>query len=131
MNNYLDIGCVAKIVSKFHDVRESNPELFKSRIGNKYRYAELSFDDMMSTGGLDISQVTIYCDNKPVKVPKDAASVVIINIPSFSGGANLWPDRDGPRIGGFNTPFMAMGASPVAAATTDHLPSKARSISPD
>eukprot|EP00400_MALV-I_sp_L67-5_P000329 gene329-1126_t len=137
MNNYMDIGVVARIVSKFHNVRESNPELFKSRIGNKYRYGELSFEDMMSTGQCDISQVTLYCDNKQVRVPKDAASIVIINIPSFSGGANLWPDRDVMRVGGFNTPFMAMGGtSPVAAAsTTDNLPSRSfgwgdRSMSP-
>lgn len=45
MYNYFGIGLDAKFCNDFHNLRNRNPRLFKSRIGNKFIYGHMGLND--------------------------------------------------------------------------------------
>lgn len=94
-NNYMDIGVAARIAFRFHQLREGHPELFQSSLGNKFLYGEMGVREWVSEKGLDLSSVRIVCDGVPVVLHEPhIEGLIAINIPSFSGGVNLWPDEE-------------------------------------
>eukprot|EP00802_Teleaulax_amphioxeia_P010187 Tamp_10212.p1 GENE.Tamp_10212~~Tamp_10212.p1 ORF type:complete len:497 (-),score=82.38 Tamp_10212:577-2067(-) len=89
MCNYFSIGWDAKIARRFHCLREAKPHLFKNRSVNKGWYAYFSMCHLL--GNLDMSQAaTLEVDGKVIAVPKGVVSFNVVNIPSYSGGTNLW-----------------------------------------
>ncbi len=46
MYNYFGIGLDAKFCLNFHNLRQKNKNLFKSRIGNKFIYGQMGAIDI-------------------------------------------------------------------------------------
>ncbi|CDJ42963.1 diacylglycerol kinase, putative [Eimeria tenella] len=61
-SNYLDVGVAARIALKFHRLREGNPELFQSRLGNKFLYGEVGFRDFLGPRAAALEVRGLYCD---------------------------------------------------------------------
>lgn len=90
-NNYVDIGVAARIALKFHQLREAHPELFQSRLGNKFLYGEMGVREWVTEKTVNLGNLRIWCDGLPVVLPeKQIEGLIIVNIPSFSGGVDLW-----------------------------------------
>ncbi|PHJ20357.1 diacylglycerol kinase, partial [Cystoisospora suis] len=81
--NYLDVGVAARIVLKFHKLREENPELFQSRLGNKFLYGEVGFRDFLVTPNIALRGVRIWCDGEEISLPY-LEGLCVVNIPSFA-----------------------------------------------
>lgn len=98
MCNYFSIGWDAMIARCFHCLRETKPHLFKNRAINKAWYFYYSMANLV--GNMDCSKggLTLIVDGKTVAIPKGVVSINVVNIPSYSGGTNLWGTRAG---GGF------------------------------
>ncbi|KFG39182.1 putative diacylglycerol kinase [Toxoplasma gondii p89] len=88
-SNYLDVGVAARIVLKFHKLREENPELFQSRLGNKFLYGEVGFRDFLVTPNIALRGLKIFCDGQEIALPY-LEGICVVNIPSFAGGVELW-----------------------------------------
>lgn len=91
MVNYLGIGVGARVALEFHHLRQAYPKLFCSRLFNKVLYSQV--------GGLEIlraSCATLYqtlrleCDGRPIPLPEGVQGVIVLNIASYGGGADLW-----------------------------------------
>eukprot|EP00899_Mesostigma_viride_P024563 jgi/Mesvir1/5291/Mv25550-RA.2 len=92
MNNYLGIGVDAKVTNKVHGLREGHPELFVSRVVNKFWYAAEGARDFFidhACGGLPAT-LQLVVDGQHVPIPEGAEGLLIANIGSFMGGVSLW-----------------------------------------
>ncbi|MED6198329.1 Diacylglycerol kinase [Stylosanthes scabra] len=69
MNNYLGIGCDAKVALDIHNMREENPDKF-------------------------YNQIRVEVDGVEIEVPEDAEGVLVANIGSYMGGVDLWQNED-------------------------------------
>lgn len=95
MNNYLGIGCDAKVALDIHNLREENPEKFYNQFLNKMLYAKEGAKNIMDKTFADFPwQVRLEVDGVDVEVPEDAEGVVIANIGSYMGGVDLWKNED-------------------------------------
>ncbi|CAK0885627.1 unnamed protein product [Prorocentrum cordatum] len=91
MCNYFGLGVDAAVALDFHRMRERLPHLFFSRVVNKLWYMTSGANTLMENRCKDIgSKVTLECDGEEVQIPDDLEGVIVLNIPSFSGGTNLW-----------------------------------------
>ncbi|CBZ51799.1 hypothetical protein NCLIV_015910 [Neospora caninum Liverpool] len=112
-SNYLDVGVAARIVLKFHKLREENPELFQSRLGNKFLYGEVGFRDFLVTPNIALRGLKIFCDGEEIALPY-LEGICVVNIPSFAGGVELWdasPEswaRTSPSAPGRFSPFPSL-----------------------
>jgi diacylglycerol kinase (ATP) len=95
MNNYLSLGFAdARIALDFHRQREENPSLFATRGINKLWYCGIGAKVMLKgmfqpVASMDnILDLTV--DGVPVPVPGDVEGLVVLNLPSYAGGMNLW-----------------------------------------
>jgi len=100
MNNYLGVGVDAKVALEFHELREAYPQWFQSQLGNKLLYTGVGALDIVGVvggGHLDLSsKVKIECDGEDVALPEGAEGLLVVNIPSYMGGVDLWASsRDG------------------------------------
>ncbi|KAH0473633.1 MAG: uncharacterized protein KVP18_001588 [Porospora cf. gigantea A] len=94
MLNYMDLGICASISLKFHRLRMEHPELFRSRVGNQAIYGEMGFREYLTEDRIDLSQLRIWCDGVEIALPEPhIEGLIVVNIPSFSGGLNLWRPR--------------------------------------
>lgn len=97
MNNYLGIGVDAKVALEFHEMRESYPQWFQSQFGNRLVYTGVGALDIVSGGQLNLAtKVSIECDGEDVPLPLGAEGILIVNIPSYMGGVDLWASGGGP-----------------------------------
>ena len=97
MSNYLGIGVDAKVALEFHDMRETYPQWFQSQFGNKLVYTGVGALDIVSGGQLNLpDKISIECDGDPVPLPVGAEGILIVNIPSYMGGVDLWGSGGGP-----------------------------------
>ncbi|BFZ00570.1 hypothetical protein BsWGS_03608 [Bradybaena similaris] len=90
MNNYFGIGLDAKITLEFQNKREEHPEKCRSRTKNLMWYGVLGGKEMISQTFKNLDQrVLLECDGQRIPLPS-LQGIVILNIPSYGGGANFW-----------------------------------------
>ncbi|KAK8287737.1 hypothetical protein V6Z11_D07G077400 [Gossypium hirsutum] len=95
MNNYLGIGCDAKVALDIHNLREENPEKFYNQFMNKVLYAREGARSIMDRTFADFPwQVRVEVDGVEIEVPEDAEGVLVANIGSYMGGVDLWQNED-------------------------------------
>ncbi|XP_071731558.1 diacylglycerol kinase 1-like [Rutidosis leptorrhynchoides] len=95
MNNYLGVGCDAKVALDIHNLREENPEKFYNQFMNKVLYAREGARSMMDRTLADYPwQVRVEVDGTDIEVPEDAEGVLIANIGSYMGGVDLWQNEN-------------------------------------
>ncbi|KAJ4974977.1 hypothetical protein NE237_008151 [Protea cynaroides] len=95
MNNYLGIGCDAKVALDIHNLREENPEKFYNQFMNKVLYAREGAKNIMDRTFADFPwQVHVEVDGVEIEVPEDAEGVLVANIGSYMGGVDLWQNED-------------------------------------
>ncbi|CAJ0564809.1 unnamed protein product, partial [Mesorhabditis spiculigera] len=91
MNNYFGIGLDAKIALDFHNKREEGgPDKTRSRSKLLFWYGMLGGKELMHRTYKNLEQrIRLECDGKLLELP-NLQGIVILNIPSYSGGANFW-----------------------------------------
>lgn len=95
MNNYLGIGCDAKVALDIHNLREENPEMFYNQFFNKVLYAREGAKGIMDKTFVDFPwQIRLEVDGVDIEVPEDAEGVLVANIGSYMGGVDLWQNED-------------------------------------
>ncbi|KAJ7956451.1 Diacylglycerol kinase [Quillaja saponaria] len=95
MNNYLGIGCDAKVALDIHNLREENPEKFYNQFMNKVLYAREGAKGIMDRTFADFPwEVRVEVDGVEIEVPEDAEGVLVANIGSYMGGVDLWQNED-------------------------------------
>ncbi|XP_038679930.1 diacylglycerol kinase 1 isoform X2 [Tripterygium wilfordii] len=95
MNNYLGIGCDAKVALDIHNLREENPEKFYNQFMNKVLYAREGAKSIMDRTFADFPwQVRVEVDGVEIEVPEDAEGILVANIGSYMGGVDLWQNED-------------------------------------
>ncbi|KAG6635560.1 hypothetical protein I3843_11G049700 [Carya illinoinensis] len=95
MNNYLGVGCDAKVALDIHNLREENPEKFYNQFMNKVLYAREGAKSIMDRTFADFPfEVLVEVDGVEVEVPEDAEGVLVANIGSYMGGVDLWQNED-------------------------------------
>ncbi|CAJ1419547.1 unnamed protein product [Effrenium voratum] len=99
MSNYLGIGVDAAVAMDFHQMRERRPGLFVSQLVNKLWYFRSGYRNWMTKHCANIGEkMELFCDGHPVDIPSSLEGIIILNIPSFGGGTDLWgraEDDDG------------------------------------
>lgn len=91
MNNYMGIGIDAKVALEFHHIREQYPEWFHSQFGNKLWYTGVGAKDILAQSPLHLStHIKLECDGQEVVIPPDTEGILLLNIPSYMGGVNIW-----------------------------------------
>lgn len=101
--NYFSIGMDAQVAYEFHRRRQEHPELFKKQIVNQGAYAMIGVTqgwflaNCTHPSSKNINQLgTIFIQNnnegkwKRLHISKRIRSIVMLNLPSFSGGLNPW-----------------------------------------
>lgn len=95
MNNYLGIGCDAKVALDIHNLREENPDKFYNQFMNKVLYAREGAKSIMDRTFVDLPwQIRVEVDGVEIEVPEDAEGVLVANIGSYMGGVDLWQNED-------------------------------------
>ncbi|CAA2975259.1 diacylglycerol kinase 1 [Olea europaea subsp. europaea] len=95
MNNYLGVGCDAKVALEIHNLREENPDKFYNQFMNKVLYAREGAKSIMDRTFADFPwQVRLEVDGVEIEVPEDAEGVLLANIGSYMGGVDLWQNED-------------------------------------
>ncbi|KAL3847643.1 hypothetical protein ACJMK2_018545 [Sinanodonta woodiana] len=90
MNNYFGIGLDAKITLDFQNKREEHPEKCRSRTKNLMWYGVLGGKEILQRTFKNLDQrVQLECDGQRIPLPS-LQGIVILNIPSYGGGANFW-----------------------------------------
>lgn len=100
--NYFSMGMDAQVSYAFHTERKLHPEKFKNQLVNQSTYAKLGCTQgwfcasLVHPSSRNIAQL---CKVKIMKkhgnwqdlqIPPSIRSIVCLNLPSFSGGLNLW-----------------------------------------
>jgi len=99
LSNYFSFGVDAKIALNFHNMRNAQPGLFSSQNVNKFWYitygAQSMFENVLA-GSADVTKVMeIEVDNIPLTLTEPFEGIVLVNLPSYAGGCNLWGgDKD-------------------------------------
>lgn len=95
LNNYLGVGCDAKVALDIHNLREENPEKFYNQFMNKVLYAREGAKSIMDRTFEDFPwQVRVVVDGAEIEIPEDAEGVLVANIGSYMGGVDLWQNED-------------------------------------
>ncbi|XP_011699774.1 PREDICTED: diacylglycerol kinase epsilon [Wasmannia auropunctata] len=90
MYNYISVGVDAQVTLNFHRTRESRFYLFSHRIFNKLLYLCFGTQQVVERECKDLDKnLEVYLDDKKIDLPS-IESVVILNIPSWAAGVDLW-----------------------------------------
>jgi len=89
-NNYFSIGVDSDILLQWDKLRTNHPELFPHRAVNFGWYGMLGLKSMVKSFKSLRKFAQLYVDDKPVKIAKGLRSIVLLNVPSYSGGTNPW-----------------------------------------
>lgn len=95
MNNYLGIGCDAKVALDIHLLREESPGKFYNQFLNKMLYAREGAKDILDRTCADLPwQLHIMIDGVELRIPEDIEGILVINIGSYMGGVDLWQNEE-------------------------------------
>jgi len=95
MNNYLGIGCDAKVALDIHMLREENPERFYNQFLNKMLYAKEGARDIVDRTCADLPwKIRLEVDGVDIEVPEDSEGILVTNIGSYMGGVDLWQNEE-------------------------------------
>eukprot|EP00049_Salpingoeca_infusionum_P025570 m.20299 g.20299 ORF g.20299 m.20299 type:complete len:1179 (-) comp8139_c0_seq1:214-3750(-) len=90
LNNYCGIGLDAKIAYDFDKLRTEHPEKCQSRTKNKMWYGIKGLREVFKPTCSNLQdRIKLYCDGVEMQLPR-CEGLVILNIPSYMGGADLW-----------------------------------------
>ncbi|KAH7286357.1 hypothetical protein KP509_32G003300 [Ceratopteris richardii] len=101
--NYLSIGMDAQVSFEFHQIRQKHPQNFKNQLRNQVRYATIGITqgwfltniihpysrNIQQLGDIYVQRCNVPLWEK-LKISKSIRSIVMLNLPSFSGGLNPW-----------------------------------------
>ncbi|KAJ7558436.1 hypothetical protein O6H91_04G039100 [Diphasiastrum complanatum] len=118
--NYLSLGMDAQVSYEFHTQRKEHPEKFNHQLVNQTRYARISCAQGWFCAPCShpksrniTSLATIYIAKKDGKwqqlqISSRIRSIVLLNLPSFSGGLDPWgdPGDKKSRERGLTAPFV-------------------------
>jgi len=90
--NYFNIGLDAEISMGFHSKRKNHPWAFGSRTGNKFWYMFYGAYSLTRSPLLTPEVVSVVVDDKPkpLCLPSDARTLVLLNFKSYQNGVDLW-----------------------------------------
>lgn len=91
-NNYFSVGVDALVALEFHQTRESKiyNYLFNNRFFNKFLYLSYGTKDVLERKCKKLNEkIKLEIDGREIELP-ELESVVILNIPSWGGGAHIW-----------------------------------------
>ncbi|EFJ06602.1 hypothetical protein SELMODRAFT_135099 [Selaginella moellendorffii] len=100
--NYFSIGMDAQVSYEFHKQRRENPEKFNSQLRNQCAYATLGCTQgwfcapFLHPSSRSINEIaTVYTADfngpwKKLPISSSIRSLVLLNLPSFSGGLDPW-----------------------------------------
>ena len=89
--NYLGVGADAQAALQVHNLRESRPEWFFSRIVNKAWYGIFGAEDILKSSSIHTRKdITLIADGVEVPIPPDSQGIILLNIDSYAGGVPLW-----------------------------------------
>eukprot|EP01087_Luapelamoeba_hula_P010519 TRINITY_DN2786_c0_g1_i1.p1 TRINITY_DN2786_c0_g1~~TRINITY_DN2786_c0_g1_i1.p1 ORF type:complete len:606 (-),score=77.25 TRINITY_DN2786_c0_g1_i1:81-1898(-) len=100
LNNYLCIGFAdAQVALEFHKDREQNPHMYFNRGVNKLWYAHYGVKQSLMSAIIDpgnlADMLDVTIDGQSAGLEADVKGIVVLNLPSYAGGMNLWgTDRD-------------------------------------
>ncbi|GIM11455.1 hypothetical protein Vretimale_14954 [Volvox reticuliferus] len=90
-NNYLGIGIDSWCALEFHRMRERYPGWFKSQLGNKMWYTGVGARDLLARSCVALPyRLQLECDGSVVELPPSTQGILLLNIPSYMGGVDLW-----------------------------------------
>lgn len=97
LNNYFGIGLDAKIAFDFDRLRSEHPEKCRSRMKNQMWYALMGSKEMLFRSCKNLHRrLAVNVDGRELKLPT-LQGIVVLNIPSYMGGTNLWGSPSSSR----------------------------------
>jgi diacylglycerol kinase (ATP) len=89
--NYLGVGADAQAALQVHNLRESRPEWFFSRIVNKAMYGIFGAEDILKATTINVRKdIVLLADGVELPLPHDSQGIILLNIDSYAGGVPLW-----------------------------------------
>lgn len=89
--NYLGVGADAQAALHVHNLRESKPEWFFSRMMNKAFYGVFGAEDIIKANNANVrKEIKLVADGVHIPLPPDTGGIIILNIDAYAGGVPLW-----------------------------------------
>lgn len=89
--NYVGVGADAQAALQVHMLRESQPNLFFSRLVNKMWYLVFGAEEVLKESNINLpNEITLIVDGVEVPLPHDSQGIILLNVDSFSGGVPMW-----------------------------------------
>jgi diacylglycerol kinase (ATP) len=121
--NYFSIGMDAQVSYTFNTTRQEHPEKFKKQITNQAQYAKITCAQgwfcasCLHPASKNINKLAkIKVARKgeqwqDLEISKSIRAIVVLNLPSFSGGLNPWgePGDKKSKERGLTAPFVDDG----------------------